>query len=130
MQLPGLQSFGRRLVSTYGCVMTTNLTAAASSLLEEAANASSGRAAQTLQSEAHAPLKQTLMALRAAQSLADHTAPGPATILVLEGSVLLRSAEGDVDLGTGDWAPIPKTVHSLHAKDDTVVLLTVASAQA
>ena len=106
---------------------TVNVTAAVRSLLEEARKSSSGRAARTLQGEAHAPLKQTLMALCASQSLADHTAPGAATVMVLQGSVQLRSDTEELDLGTGDWAPIPKATHGLHAVDDAVVLLTVAA---
>ncbi len=109
---------------------TVNITAATTSLLKEAQDASSGRAGRTLQSEAHAPLKQTLLALRASQSLADHTAPGPASVMVLHGSVTLRSSEGDLGLDAGDWASIPRTTHSLHATDDAVVLLTVAAVQA
>ena len=104
-----------------------NVTAAATSLLREAHGASSGRAGRTLQREAHAPLKQTLLALRASQSLGDHTAPGPASVMVVQGSVVLTTGTGDLDLGAGDWAPIPQTAHSLRAHSDAVVLLTVAA---
>jgi quercetin dioxygenase-like cupin family protein len=115
-----------------GSVMaaTVNITAVTTSLLAEAHDAPSGRAGRTLQSEAHAPLKQTLLALRESQCLADHAAPGPASLMVVHGSVILRSSEGDFDLNEGDWAPVPRTTHSLHAKDDAVVLLTVAAVQA
>ena len=106
---------------------TVNVTAAAISLLKEAQDASSGRAGRTLQREAHASLKQTLLALRASQSLGDHTAPGPASVMVVQGSVVLSTAESDLDLGAGDWAPIPRTAHSLRAHSDAVVLLTVAA---
>ena len=109
---------------------TVNITAATATLLKEAQEAPSGRAAHTLKSAAHAPLKQTLMALLASQSLAEHTAPGPATIMVLHGSVKLRSSDGDIGMGAGDWAPIPRARHSLDAAEDAVVLLTVAAADA
>ena len=108
---------------------SVNITTTATSLLGEARDGSSGRAARTLQAEAHAPLKQTLLALRASQSLDDHTAPGPATVMVLQGSVLLRSSTEELALGAGDWAPVPKTTHSVHALDDAVLLLTVAAVE-
>lgn len=106
---------------------TVNISDVTKALLEEAHDASSGRAARTLQSAAHAPLKQTLMALRASESLADHTAPGPATLLVLQGAVTLRSGQDELPLSAGDWTPIPTTTHSLRAQNDAVVLLTVAA---
>lgn len=103
-----------------------DIVAATTSLLKQAQVASSGRAGRTLHSEAHAPLKQTLLALRALQTLADHTAPGAASVMVVHGSVMLHTNDGALRLNNGDWASIPRTTHSLQATDDAVVLLTVA----
>ena len=54
-----------------------NLAAVAADLLEEAAAAPAGRAALTLVAGAGAPLKQTMLALRSGQQLAEHDAPAP-----------------------------------------------------
>src|SRR5437762_11448920 len=57
-----------------------NLAAAAAELLERAAAAPAGRAALTLVSGAGAPLKLTLLALWGGVHLAEHDAPGAATL--------------------------------------------------
>jgi quercetin dioxygenase-like cupin family protein len=88
----------------------------------------SGRLARTLSPGAGAPLKQTLLALRAGHRLQDHRAPGQATIEVLAGRVRLTVHDGETVLETGSWAPIPSRVHGLAADEDSVALLTVASA--
>jgi quercetin dioxygenase-like cupin family protein len=90
----------------------------------------SGRLARTLSPGAGAPLKQTLLALRAGHQLQDHRAPGQATIEVLAGRVRLTVNDGETVLETGTWAPIPSRVHGLAADEDSVALLTVASADA
>jgi quercetin dioxygenase-like cupin family protein len=105
-----------------------NLNAAADDLLGEATAAPSGRAARTLTPGAGAPLKQTLLALGPDATLADHTAPGPATLVVLRGTVGLRSGDAVQDLVEGDWVVVPSSRHSLHAGKAAVVLLTVAAA--
>jgi quercetin dioxygenase-like cupin family protein len=70
-----------------------NLGAAATQLLERAAAAPAGRAALTLVPGAGAPLKQTLLALRGGVQLAEHDAPGAATLQVLQGRVRLVTSE-------------------------------------
>ena len=49
----------------------------------------SGRAADTVHGGHEKALRQTLVALAAGQSLAEHENPGEATVLVLEGRVRL-----------------------------------------
>ena len=104
-----------------------NLTAAAATLLERAAAAPAGRTALTLVPGAGGPLKQTLLALRGGMQLAEHDAPGAATLQVLQGWVRLVASEeagrwvrattcGSCRLGI-DW----------RALGDAVVLLTVAA---
>jgi quercetin dioxygenase-like cupin family protein len=70
-----------------------NLAAAAITLLERAAAAPAGRAALTLVPGAGVPLKQTLLALRGGVQLAEHDAPGAATLQVLQGRVRLVTSE-------------------------------------
>lgn len=102
------------------------LPAAAGELVGEARRARAGRAARTLTPGAGAPLKQTLLALLAGRTLADHEAPGAATLQVLAGRVRLTVGAARQELGQGDLAPIPPARHGLDALDDAVVLISVA----
>ncbi|WP_405218552.1 hypothetical protein [Agrococcus sp. Ld7] len=98
----------------------------ADQLLAKARDANSGRAAHSLRSGRDVKLRQTIIALAKGRALADHVAPGEATLHVLQGSTRLRWEEQAVELRTGDWMDIPDAVHSLEAETDAVVLLTVA----
>lgn len=102
-----------------------DLGGAADDLLAQAADGN-GRAARTLTPGAGARLKQTLLALTAGTELADHAAPGSATIQVLRGSATLRWDDTSLAVPAGHWAVIPEQQHGLHADEDTVALLTVA----
>jgi quercetin dioxygenase-like cupin family protein len=106
---------------------TVDLRTAAQELLDSLAEQPSGRTARTLSPGAHAPLKQTLLALQAGHQLQDHRAPGQASIEVLVGRVRLTVGSDEVALEAGHWAPIPPEVHGLVADEDSVALLTVAS---
>jgi quercetin dioxygenase-like cupin family protein len=97
-------------------------------LLDEARGMSSRRASKTLTPAAHGRLKQTLVALTAGVRLDEHVANGPATIHVLRGTATMNSQDGSLDLSDGQWAKIPASRHDLHAKDDTIALITVAPA--
>jgi quercetin dioxygenase-like cupin family protein len=95
-------------------------------LLREAASLASARTARTLTPGAGSPLKQTVLALRAGAALQEHVAPGPATLLVLDGEVVLAAGtERHVAIG-GTWLAIPAGPHSLEARTDAVALITVA----
>lgn len=107
-----------------------DLATGARELLEQARSLAAGRAARTLTPGEGAPLKQTLMALLAERELAEHRAPGPATLQVLVGDVTLRTGGTELQLGEGHWAAIPPESHDLLANADAVVLLTVASSPA
>jgi hypothetical protein len=76
-----------------------------------AAAAPAGRAALSLVSGADAPLKQTLLALRGGVHLAEHDAPGAATLQVLQGRVRLVTSEQRWELGPGDHLQILSTRH-------------------
>ncbi|MET7403647.1 cupin domain-containing protein [Dactylosporangium sp. NPDC005572] len=94
--------------------------------LERAAASSTGRSAETLYGGHEHVLRQTLIALRAGTSLAEHENPGEATLLVLRGRVRLHSGATSWEGGTGDLLVVPPARHSLEAVEDAAALLTVA----
>ena len=103
-----------------------NLAAAAAEVLDAAHSAAARRAAMTLVGGATVPLRQTLLALSSGVGLAEHEAPGSATLLVLRGSVRVTAGDDRWDLGEMDLMEIPARRHQVEALEDAVVLLTVA----
>lgn len=106
-----------------------DLNEAASELLDSARNLSAGRASRTITPSVGGPLKQTILALCEGRQLDAHTAPGPATILVLTGTVTLSTGGDETRLTEGQWGAIPAAEHDLKAEADAAVLLTVALPQ-
>ena len=102
-----------------------NLDRLADELLTDAAMQHALRAAHTLPHPVDG-LRQTVIALMAGQQLAEHESPGSATVLVLRGRARLVSGDEEIEVGTNQISPIPDRRHSLHADEDTVVLLSVA----
>jgi quercetin dioxygenase-like cupin family protein len=94
-------------------------------LLDRAARGSAHRAASTFPHPVDG-LRQTLIALLAGAELGEHESPGPASLLVLRGRVRLLAGAETVELGAHRFSPIPDRRHSLHADEDSVVLLSVA----
>ena len=103
-----------------------SLDALARDHLERAATSATRRSADTVYGGHEHTLRQTLLALLAGASLAEHASPGEATLLVLKGRVRLRAGEDVWDGRSGDLLIIPPTRHSVDAMEDSVFLLTVA----
>jgi len=106
-------------------VQKTSLTALARTELSAALDASSGRSSKTVYGGHEHLLRQTVIALRAGQKLAEHENPGEATVQVLHGRVVLTVAEESWSGWTGDLIIVPNAPHSLTAIEDSTVLLTV-----
>ncbi|MDG9705700.1 cupin domain-containing protein [Streptomyces sp. DH37] len=99
------------------------LTAQGEWLLAEAGAAESGRKAQTV---VEVPgLSVTLVALAEGRGLAEHRAPGAATLLCLSGRVTLSTVDRSWELREHDLLAIPAERHRLTAGTDALVLLTV-----
>ncbi|PJE95427.1 hypothetical protein CUT44_23755 [Streptomyces carminius] len=92
-------------------------------LLVQAASAASGRAART--AVAVPGLRATLIALVGGRELAEHRAPGAATLQCLAGRVTLSTDERSWVLDPDELVDIPDRLHRLTAETDALVLLTV-----
>ena len=96
--------------------------------LAKAQQSPQGRSSHTLVGGRDRVLRQTVVALKGGEKLAEHEAPGEATLMVLRGRVSLGTSSGEQEVGTHELAEIPMERHDLTAHEDSVVLLTVAKA--
>ncbi|SDF47389.1 hypothetical protein SAMN05660662_2247 [Blastococcus aurantiacus] len=103
----------------------TDLHALADELLGRATTEHAGRAGRTLAHPVDG-LRQTVIALRSGAEMGEHESPGPASVVVLRGRVRLVAGETSVALAAHEFSPVPDRRHSLHADEDSVVLLSVA----
>lgn len=111
-------------------MQTTSLTDLAYAHLRAAAEHPNGRSSVTVYGGHEHSLRQTLIALLAGQSLAEHASPEEATLQVLMGSARLITETESIDCAAGDHVVIPDDRHSLEALSDCAVLLTVATPRA
>jgi quercetin dioxygenase-like cupin family protein len=95
-------------------------------LMKSAATAPAGRAAETVYGGHEHVLRQTLIALVAGSALSEHENPGEATVQVLGGRVRLVADAIEWEGRDGDLLIVPRARHTLHAIEDSAVLLTVA----
>ncbi len=96
--------------------------------LAKALQSPQGRSSHTLVGGRDRVLRQTMVALKGGETLAEHEAPGEATLLVLRGRVSLGTTAGEQVVHADELAEIPMERHDLTAHEDSVVLLTVAKA--
>jgi quercetin dioxygenase-like cupin family protein len=94
--------------------------------LEQAKTSSAGRSSESVYGGHEHILRQTLIALIAGTTMAEHESPGEATAHVLSGRIRIGAGEDSWEGRTGDIIIIPPARHDLHAIEDSVVLLTVA----
>ena len=94
-------------------------------LLQRAGSEHARRAALTLPHPVDG-LRQTVIALMAGAELGEHESPGPASLLVIRGRVRLVAGDDSIQRAAHQFSPIPNRRHSLHADDDSVVMLSVA----
>jgi quercetin dioxygenase-like cupin family protein len=102
--------------------------ALAAELLERAGSEHARRAARTLPHPVDG-LRQTVIALMAGADLSEHESPGPASLMCIRGRVRLVAGDVTIEVGAHQISPIPDRRHSLHADEDSVVLLNVAVPQ-
>ena len=101
----------------------------AEELLGRARKEHAGRAARTLPHPVDG-LRHTVIALTTGSALDEHESPGSASLLVVRGRVRLVTGDDGLELGEHEIGPIPDARHSLHAEEDSVVLLSVAHSHA
>lgn len=102
----------------------TSLTALARELAAQAQTASSGRAAKTVYGGHGHLLRHTMIALASGRSLDEHENPGEATVQVIRGRVRVDGGGNSAEGAAGHLLAVPPCRHSLHALEDSVVVLT------
>ncbi|MCC2592611.1 cupin domain-containing protein [Tessaracoccus sp. OS52] len=104
-----------------------SLSALADDLLGQARAATAGRAAKTIHGGQDRRLRQTVVALAASKEMAEHDSPGEATLMVLQGRILLKVNTEPWEGTAGDFVVIPRRRHALAALEDSVLMLTVVN---
>jgi quercetin dioxygenase-like cupin family protein len=104
---------------------TTSLTDTARAQIERARAAVHGRSAHTVHGGHDRVLRQTVIALRAGETLHERHNPREATLQVLVGRVRLIAHTEALEALAGDLLTVPAADHTLGALEDSAVLLTV-----
>lgn len=100
----------------------------AQKLRSEAAYERSGRTAATV--ARGETMTTALTVARAGTMIREHDAPGPVTLVVLEGALSFRSPNGDVTLAAHDIATFAGDVrHSVEAIEDSTFLIVIGGRQ-
>ena len=101
-----------------------SIDAVARQQLAAAQESRASRAATTVVGGHEQALRQTVLAMLAGATLAEHANPGEATLYVLSGRITL-AADGETwDARTGDLVEIPAARHEVRAAEDSTLLLT------
>ncbi len=103
-----------------------SLEALATQQLQLAAAHGGRPAADTVVGGHERVLRQTVVGLVEGSELGEHNNPGEATVYVLRGRVRLSSDGQSWEGRAGDLLKVPAARHSLHAVEDSAILLTVA----
>jgi quercetin dioxygenase-like cupin family protein len=101
-----------------------SLDATAREQLEAAKRGDSQRAATTVVGGHEHVMRQTVIALVAGATMAEHENPGEATLYVISGRVELDADGHTWQARAGDLVEIPPARHALRAIEDSAVLLT------
>ncbi len=86
-----------------------------------------GRSSEVLVGDGDGSLQQTVVAMVEGNSMEVSDGTDDATLLVLSGSVRVRTADGPEDAVKGDLVEVPKEPHTITANKDATALLTVAT---
>ena len=112
-----------------GDVLAVDLGQESRAILDEAKQAGQGHAGRTLVKEG--PLRVTILGFVAGSSLHEHKAGGPVILEARSGTVEISSGGTSTLLNAGDILVFAKDVsHSLVARSDAVILLSVAMPEA
>ena len=101
-----------------------SLEAMAREQLAAAGRSEAARASSTVVGGHEHVMRQTVVAIKAGAHLAEHDNPGEATLYVISGRIELRAGADSWQARTGDLVEIPPARHSVHALEDSALLLT------
>lgn len=102
------------------------LTDAMTKAIDMAREAPNGRHAELLIHDG--PLRQTVIAMKQGEELAEHNSPPAASIQVIRGSLRVTGEEPAI-LQTGHIEALTHFRHAVQALEDTVFLLTTVTSQ-